>query len=219
MGININSKILLSVASIAAAAALVIGATFAFFSDEETSSNNVFATGTLDLVLCDDDENVSECPTLDEGPEDSVTATWTGTDMVPGGSEVSGTLTLGNNGSIDGNHVDIQFSNSITQSGVLPGSATTNDLDQYLEVTTLTYDSADLLPSVTDTNGNSRIDLADLAAQSGNDLVNLDGILAGDSKDLVMGVTLHSSAPNDLQGDSVDTTLTVTLQQAPHGSE
>ena len=48
---NINSKILLSVASIAAAAALVVGATFAFFSDTETSSGNTFAAGTLDLKV------------------------------------------------------------------------------------------------------------------------------------------------------------------------
>lgn len=51
MGININTRILLSVASIAAAAALVVGATFAFFSDSETSQDNVFAAGELDLQV------------------------------------------------------------------------------------------------------------------------------------------------------------------------
>src|SRR3990167_4747947 len=51
MAFNINSKILLSVASIAAAAALVIGATFAFFSDTETSTGNTFTAGTLDLKV------------------------------------------------------------------------------------------------------------------------------------------------------------------------
>ena len=53
MGININSKILLSVASIAAAAALVIGATFAFFSDTDTSTGNTLATGTLTINITD----------------------------------------------------------------------------------------------------------------------------------------------------------------------
>src|SRR3989344_6644363 len=56
MGININAKILLSIASIAAAAALVVGATFAFFSDSETSSDNLFQSGTLDLQLKDNNE-------------------------------------------------------------------------------------------------------------------------------------------------------------------
>ena len=51
MGININSKILLSVASIAAAAALIVGATIAFFSDTETSTGNTFAAGELDLQI------------------------------------------------------------------------------------------------------------------------------------------------------------------------
>ena len=39
---TINSKILLSGAAITAAAALIIGATFAFFSDTETSEGNTF---------------------------------------------------------------------------------------------------------------------------------------------------------------------------------
>ncbi len=51
MGININTKILLSLASIAAAGALVVGATFAFFSDSETSTGNTFKAGTLDLKV------------------------------------------------------------------------------------------------------------------------------------------------------------------------
>src|SRR3990167_9958706 len=51
MAFNINSKILLSVASIAAAAALIVGATIAFFSDTETSTGNTFAAGELDLRI------------------------------------------------------------------------------------------------------------------------------------------------------------------------
>ena len=47
----LNTKILLSGATILAAAALVIGATFAFFSDSETSTGNTFAAGDLDLRL------------------------------------------------------------------------------------------------------------------------------------------------------------------------
>lgn len=46
-----NRRILWSVASIFAAGALVVGATFAFFTDEETSSGNVFAAGTLNLLV------------------------------------------------------------------------------------------------------------------------------------------------------------------------
>lgn len=47
----INTKILLSGATIVAAAALIIGATYAFFSDTETSKDNVFAAGEIDLKI------------------------------------------------------------------------------------------------------------------------------------------------------------------------
>lgn len=49
--ININSKILLSAAAIFAAVALIIGATFAFFSDTETSEGNTFTAGAIDLKV------------------------------------------------------------------------------------------------------------------------------------------------------------------------
>lgn len=51
MPTTINSKILLSGAAILAAAALVIGATFAFFSDSETSAGNTLQAGGLDLKI------------------------------------------------------------------------------------------------------------------------------------------------------------------------
>lgn len=51
MFFTLNSRILLSLASIAAAGALIVGATFAFFSDSETSTGNTFAAGTLDLKV------------------------------------------------------------------------------------------------------------------------------------------------------------------------
>src|SRR4030042_6608796 len=71
----INSKILLSGATIAAAGALIIGATFAYFSDVGTSSGNTFGAGTLDLQLDDSDETSFV---------DNVTATFNVTDMAPG---------------------------------------------------------------------------------------------------------------------------------------
>src|SRR3989338_7080590 len=44
-----NKRIVFSALSIFASAAFVVGATFAFFSDSETSSGNVFAAGEIDL--------------------------------------------------------------------------------------------------------------------------------------------------------------------------
>ena len=47
----INTKILLSGATVLAAAALIIGGTFAFFSDTETSTGNTFEAGAIDLLV------------------------------------------------------------------------------------------------------------------------------------------------------------------------
>lgn len=46
-----NSKILWRSMSLVASVALITGATFAFFSDEETSTGNVFAAGEIDLEI------------------------------------------------------------------------------------------------------------------------------------------------------------------------
>src|SRR3990167_2073164 len=47
----INTRILLGGAVIVTAAAVIIGATFAFFSDTETSSGNQLVGGALDLKI------------------------------------------------------------------------------------------------------------------------------------------------------------------------
>ena len=47
----INTRILISGATILVAAALAIGGTFAFFSDTETSTNNVLEAGAIDLKI------------------------------------------------------------------------------------------------------------------------------------------------------------------------
>src|SRR3990167_7797521 len=47
----INTKILISGITILAAAALIIGGTFAWFSDSETSKGNVLAAGAIDLAI------------------------------------------------------------------------------------------------------------------------------------------------------------------------
>lgn len=49
--ININSKVALSLATVAVAGALIVGATVAFFSDTETSEGNILQAGSLDLKV------------------------------------------------------------------------------------------------------------------------------------------------------------------------
>jgi len=177
-------------------------ATFAYFSDIGTSTNNTFSSGTLDLQLSNDTVTYT----------DNVTATFGGTNMAPDGTPVTGTLSLKNNGSIDANHENITFVNSLTQSGSLPGNDSTHPMDMFLQITTLTFGGADELATLPDSNGNGIKDLDDLEISG---LSNLTGITAGNAADLVLDVHLYSTTPDDVQGDSVDTTVTVLMTQAP----
>lgn len=52
----INKKIAFSLISIVSALAIMGGATFAYFSSQATSTDNVFGSGTLELLLDDNNE-------------------------------------------------------------------------------------------------------------------------------------------------------------------
>ncbi len=187
----INSRILLSAASIAAAGALVIGATFAYFSDSGTSNDNVFATGTLILKLSD----------ANETEQDNVIASFGGTNLKPGDS-VTGQLNLKNTGTISANHAEVAVVNT--------NSDTTNPLDKVLEITTLNYDGLSVLSQVTDANTNGWIDLDDLKA-SGLDNLALTNLNTNHPLDLT--VKFRSDAGDVYQGDNVDSDWTITLNQ------
>jgi spore coat-associated protein N len=79
-------KILLSLFVISAVAIAGVGATTAYFSDTETSNDNTFTAGTLDLNVDGGNTNVVK---------------FTVANMRPG-NQPKGTYTLANVGSIDG---------------------------------------------------------------------------------------------------------------------
>lgn len=78
---NLKKKLMASIMSMSLAAALVGGATFAYFSDSVTNANNAFAAGTLDITA----------PTA---------AIFTASNIYPGWSQTK-TLDVTNNGSLD----------------------------------------------------------------------------------------------------------------------
>ena len=197
-----NKRILLSSLSIVASLALATGATFAFFSDSGTSSNNSFAAGSFDLLL-------SEAG--GETDQDNVTQTWVGTNMVPGVTTVDATLKLKNGGTVPGDNVHVALVNDLT------GSPAPDQIDDYLEIVTLEYDSVNILPLVTESGNNAFMDLADWAALAGTH--SIPGSIQLDLSDtsvdhnLHMVVRLHSSAPNGVEGESMTSIFTATLHQ------
>lgn len=201
-----NRKIAMSLISSAAMVALVVGATFAFFSDSGTSSGNVFATGTLDLRLSDNAVNGGGA----ESVVDSVTSSFGSNTLVPGTCTGPQTLNLRNSGTIAANHAEVTVSNVPTDAN---GNASP-DMDSFLRINALTYDAVDVTGQLTDQggDGNVYLDLADWAADAG-DLDNLALTNLNTDHPLVMDVCLDSSAGDTLQGDSVTSTFTVTLNQ------
>jgi predicted ribosomally synthesized peptide with SipW-like signal peptide len=197
-------KLLLSLVTIGATGALLIGVTRAYFSDQGTSSNNIFSTGTLILGLRDGNE---------QADTKTLTATFGNGTLVPGTNEQSGactgdqTLTLKNTGTIAANHAEIHLANLVTD--VSPTA--TPSMDSFLRIYKLEYDGTSVLNQIP-VGSNSFADLADWATNA-TALDNLSLTNLNTDHHLVMNVCLDSSGGNDLQGDSVNSTFTVDLNQ------
>jgi len=186
----------LAIAFMLAVAVIGVG-TFAYFADTESSSDNQFTAGTLDLKTDD---------------ADGVSRTLYATSMAPGDTEGPSTIVLKNSGSVDGSTLDIAF--SYVESDGSPNSVdkTPDDTAGMMEVTTLTYGTHDLLTAVDDGehNGNGYVDIYDLAD---SDLSGQTGIGISVPKDFIIEVQLRSNTGNDFQADGVTVTMTFTLNQ------
>jgi predicted ribosomally synthesized peptide with SipW-like signal peptide len=75
-------KIIFSLAIIAAAAAVVIGGTTAYFSDTETSNNNTFTAGSIDLKVDNTcTYNGIACPNMKDPAGNDLVLNWAATDL------------------------------------------------------------------------------------------------------------------------------------------
>ena len=195
---------------------LVIGlagtGAFAWFSDTETSTGNTFIAGTFDLKVSD----------WDQGLGDGVSYTWTMSDMQPGITTVGPfDVVLQNSGSIAANHVEISFSHSIND---LPDvesdtnkNSTPGEMARWIEITSCTYTGVTLYSTLTDANGNGFLDLEDVTLPANAAaLDNLPPPLPnnGGSRTFSMALKFNSGATNDIQGDTLTTTVTFTLNQS-----
>lgn len=207
-------RVIKSLAVIAGVGVVAFGATRAVWSDSGTATGNTFAAGTLDLQLRDDDE----------GPADSVSVTWNGSAMTPGGIGAGATLQLQNVGDPTADHVHFAIVNDITEDESLAGAGSDDLIISHLQVTSLTYDGINILNFnlIPDANGNGYMDLEDL--EEAGQIGMTTGTLADNPpklelKDLnvehplTMTVALNSDSPDENQGDSVEMTLTATLHQ------
>lgn len=202
-------KVVIGLVIIVVVASFISGAAYAWFSDTEQSTNNQITAGTLDLKTND---------------ADGVTATLSATTMKPSDTQGPSTITLRNVGSINGATLDIDISYSESDNETLDNDTsfefaainnpslyekTADEFADELVVDTLTYEGANLLTGITDTDADG-IDMKEVAAA---DLTGQSGLNASQTKDFVIQVTLKSGLGNEFQADGIDITITFTLNQ------
>ena len=174
---------------------LFVGGSWSFFTDNEASTGDQIASGTLDLKTDD---------------ADGVSQTLYDTAITPGDGVGAGTIVLKNTGTTAGTSLDISV--SYVESDGVPNTTdmTADQVAGAIEVSTLTYAGADLLSGVADANFNGFKDIYDLAAA---DLSGQGGIAASGSKNFSIAVTTDNNTSAVFANDGIDVTLTFSLVQ------
>lgn len=182
----------------------------AFFTDSGNSSDNLFTTGDLNMKLTDANESAA----------DDVSATFGISGGGPG-TTFSSNLDIKNTGSVEANHVSFQFANLVTESGTAPGNALTVYMDNVIRVTALNWDSDtngvadyDILTLIPDSNLNGIIDLDDVETSGVISNVPYGGVQGTDHRLHIEGQYDPTRMTSEHMGDTVNTTLTVTMTQA-----
>jgi len=197
-------RIILSLVTIVAVAAIATGATVAYFSDTETSNSNTFAAGTLNLQV---------------GVTDPSTWNFNLSNMKPGDNS-NFDAAIKNIGTIDGDaKIDIAVSNSVEGDNLEPESDTTEPGDLDKQVRIIVYmqeDSGDGFTNIGAINGYA----SNLNGNSFDIPNTYDGWINDDSTDtkIRFRVTFmdDSGQPfdnDDAMGDSFDLDLTFHLDQ------
>lgn len=211
------------VASLATLLALgMMSGAFAYFTDTETSSTNSLTAITMNLLVSDNDEYP---------PQDGVSLTWSMTGMEPGVTTCPlGSVVLFNSGTMEADHVEISFTHEIDD---LPDvdsdtnkSSAPEDMAEWIEIVTMGYNGGDDfvglfnsdIPTY-DSNGNGFFDLEDVTlapwANEGGPLDNLPAPPANSAgfKSFQLNLEFNAGATDDIQGDTLTTTVHFTLNQ------
>lgn len=204
-----NTKIALSGISILASLALVGGATYAFFTDSATSTNNTFGASSMTIQLSNDGTNFS----------DDVTQTFNVPNMFPGLTKAQ-TITFRNSGSTPIAEIEMGLSATAVDNG-----SNGSDLRNVLGVRVFENSTADggnttcvggsevtglIHPLVGDNIG-----LLTMTEFNGDtyDALNLPIPVSAADKNLCVIVTMDPDATDFYQGDSVNTSFTFTANQ------
>lgn len=206
--------VLVSMLVVALIAGLVGAATWAYFSDVETSSDNTFTAGTLDLT------------------PDSPGAFVSGlTNLAPNVNNPAQSIVVTNSGTLAGATMDIDINVTGEADGANPTAPdgtgvnmTAAALAAEIVVDTLTWDpdpaggAIDLLALITDTDASGAKELDEVDAQTPTVLDGLAGLGAAGADDdgtFTIDVTLDpdGGAGNDPQGDGLTFEVVFTLNQ------
>jgi predicted ribosomally synthesized peptide with SipW-like signal peptide len=199
---------------------------YAYFSDTERSSGNVFTAGTLDLKL----SNSSDGPWTD-----GVTGIWTLSNMMLGDETPTGSVFFKNFGSVASSTMEITCSYTVTEETPRTGSDTDPHTDEhpdemakYMVITYIHYRNdhldIDCLTGsdrggpvnedwkISNTDSDGRITLYDLKQDPLVNLPSPDTQPHGITQ-LDMRIKFDENAGNDFQGDTFDLTMIFTLKQ------
>ena len=198
---------------------LVGGGTWAYFNDQETSSGNIFAAGTLNLVLTGGTQN-----------NDSVTGTFSSSNWAPGNTK-SANITIANSGSMDMAHLTLAVNygsspndtdgmvDTSNRPTYITGSPWSTDPTDYFDkMITITY--ATWNGTALDGTGGNGV-TANLTGWSlsqlrngGTPISEALGVLgANSSGTLDLTFTFGSTATNGCQGSTTTMKITVTGTQ------
>ena len=223
-------KIVKSLVTITAVAAIAVGATGAYFSSSASSEGNTFAAGTMTIMLADNDETT---------PSSSVSATFGEDNLYPGQVLPQQVLDVINTGSLNGNHLDMEVT--------LSGNA---DLAKYIDFSYNGSTNPNALRFGANTAGNQSVSLDRdwypagdseywLANGSTGANMNMDrdddgkvtlwdlslmktrivpgtinaGVASGTTAHLWMNANVDPAMGNDMQGQTVTATFSWTLHQ------
>lgn len=126
-----NKQVLLALGMIVFVGAVVANGTGAFFSDTASATGNTFAAGTLELRIAQDSNGNPV-----NGWEETQNASWSFTNMTPGGDEVTDAVWLRNTGSVDGLRLGVAMANP---------AATVPGLGKQMRITEMTLGGNSLL--------------------------------------------------------------------------